>query len=155
MWGSVFQREQAGMLRGNWDLPFVGMLQGSPSLLFWRGQAVCVPFPLAWGPSCKKKNRRKTERCLGSKTHPSEQFPSPTGTLWDLGSRGCLFLTSPWQNSLLKCWQAAAPGSFGVMDARRCRVITLPALAPFGVCFPPLLGLSFFHGKSEEQEADC
>lgn len=21
--------------------------------------------------------------------------------------------------------------------------------------FPPLLGLSFFHGKSEEQEADC
>lgn len=95
----------------------------------------------------------------GKKTHPSEQFPSPPGTLWDLGSRVWFFLTSPWQSSLFQSWQ----GSFGVMDAPRCGVITLPALAPFGICFPSSLlgweeggwGMDFFHGKSEEQEADC
>lgn len=57
----------------------------------------------------------------------------------------------------------SGPGLVWGDGCSRCGVITLPALAPLGICFPPFSsdgrreerGMNFFHGKSEEQEADC
>lgn len=73
--------------------------------------------------------RRKAERSLEGKAHPSNQFPSATG-IAGFGEQSCvsLFLTFTWQSFVFKCWQAATQaGSLYMMDALRCSVITLSA----------------------------
>lgn len=107
----------------------------------WPGGDRQLVSPSPGLGSLLQKGAKKPEenRAISGRQNSSfAAISTPPGTLWDLGGSVWLFLTSPWQIFVFQCWQAAAPGSFGVMDAPRCGVISLPALAPFSVCFPPL-----------------